>query len=137
MLVTPEDDTPPGLVERTKEFWEALGAEVVLLSPEEHDRALAATSHLPHLIAAALASATPEEWLQLTGTGWGDTTRIAAGSPQLWTQIFTQNRAAVVDALRRFEHRLAEFDKALTNGDVPALTLALQEAKRIRDAVGD
>lgn len=137
VLVTPEDDTPPGLVERTKEFWEALGAEVVLLSPEEHDRALAATSHLPHLIAAALASATPEEWLQLTGTGWGDTTRIAAGSPQLWTQIFTQNRAAVVDALRRFEHRLAEFDKALTNGDVPALTLALQEAKRIRDAVGD
>jgi prephenate dehydrogenase len=92
---------------------------------------------LPHLIAAALASSTPEEGLQLTGTGWGDTTRIAAGSPQLWTQIFTQNRAAVVDALRRFEHRLAEFDKALSGGDVPALTLELQEAKRIRDAVGD
>ena len=137
VLVTPEDDTPPGLVERTKDFWEALGAEVVLFSPEEHDRALAATSHLPHLIAAALASATPEEWLQLTGTGWGDTTRIAAGSPQLWTQIFTQNRDAVIDALRRFEHRLAQFDKALSGGDVPALTLELQEAKRIRDAVGD
>lgn len=137
VVVTPDDHTPPGLVERTKEFWEQLGAEVALLAPDEHDRAVAATSHLPHLIAAALASSTPEEWLQLTGSGWGDTTRIAAGSAQLWTQIFSQNRAAVLDALRRFEHRLAAFDEALSGGDVAALTLELQEAKRIRDAVGD
>ena len=137
VVVTPEDHTPPGLVERVKEFWESLGAEVALLSPEEHDRALAATSHLPHLIAAALASATPEEWLQLAATGWGDTTRIAAGDPQLWTQIFTQNRAAVIDALRRFEHQLAAFDEAISSGDLAALTTELQEAKRIRDALGD
>jgi prephenate dehydrogenase len=137
VAVTPEDDTPPGLVERVKEFWESLGAEVVLLSPEEHDRALAATSHLPHLIAAALAAATPEEWLRLAGTGWGDTTRIAAGDPTLWTQIFSQNRAAVLDALRRFEHQLAVFDEALDEGDPATLTLRLQEAKRIRDALGD
>ena len=137
VVVTPEDHTPPGLVERVKEFWESLGAEVVLLSPEEHDRALAATSHLPHLIAAALASATPEEWLRMAGTGWGDTTRIAAGDAQLWTQIFTQNRAAVIDALRRFEHRLAALHEALTTDDVAALTTRLQEAKRIRDALGD
>ena len=137
VVVTPEDHTPPGLVERVKEFWESLGAEVALLSPEEHYRALAATSHLPHLIAAALASATPEEWLQLAATGWGDTTRIAAGDPQLWTQIFTQNRAAVLDALRRFEHRLAAFDEAISDGDIAALTTELQEAKRIRDALGD
>lgn len=137
VVVTPDDHTPPGLVERTKEFWEQLGAEVALLAPDEHDRAVAATSHLPHLIAAALASSTPEEWLQLTGSGWGDTTRIAAGSAQLWTQIFSQNRAAVLDALRRFEHRLAIFDEVLSGGDAAALTLELQEAKRIRDAVGD
>ncbi|HEX6963528.1 MAG TPA: prephenate dehydrogenase [Lacipirellula sp.] len=137
VVVTPEDHTPPGLVERVKEFWESLGAEVVLLSPEEHDRALAATSHLPHLIAAALAAATPEEWLRLAGTGWGDTTRIAAGDPQLWTQIFSQNRAAVLDALRRFEHQLAAFDESLDEGDPATLALRLQEAKRIRDALGD
>jgi prephenate dehydrogenase len=136
-VVTPEDHTPPGLVQRVTEFWESLGAEVVLLSPEEHDRALAATSHLPHLIAAALAAATPEEWLRLAGTGWGDTTRIAAGDPPLWTQIFSQNRAAVLDALRRFEHHLAVFDEALEEGDPATLTLRLQEAKRIRDALGD
>lgn len=137
VVVTPEDDTPPGLVQRMKEFWESLGAEVTLLSPEEHDRALAATSHLPHLIASALAAATPEEWLQLAATGWADTTRIAAGDAELWTQIFSQNRAAVLDALRRFEHQLAALDSAMAAGDKAALHSRLQEGKRIRDALGD
>jgi prephenate dehydrogenase len=137
VAVTPEDDTPPGLVERAKEFWESLGAHVELLSPVEHDRALAATSHLPHLVAAALAGATPEEWLRLAGTGWGDTTRIAAGDPSLWTQIFSQNRAAVLDALRRFEHRAAALAGALAEADPAALTVQLQEAKRIRDAFSE
>lgn len=137
VVITPDDDTPPGLVLRFQEFWQSLGAEVTLLSPEEHDRALAATSHLPHLVAAALAAATPEEWLQLAATGWGDTTRIAAGDPQLWTQIFGQNRVAVIDALRRFEHRLALFEEAISGPDAAALSAQLQEAKRIRDALGD
>jgi prephenate dehydrogenase len=137
VVVTPDDDTPPGLVERTKEFWESLGATVELLSPEEHDRALAATSHLPHLVASALAASTPEEWLRLAGTGWADATRIAAGNPALWTQIFQQNRAGVIDALRRFEHRLAAIEGALAEDDAAALANHLLEAKRIRDALGD
>jgi prephenate dehydrogenase len=137
VVVTPEDDTPPGLVQRMTEFWESLGADVTLLSPEEHDRAVAATSHLPHLIASALAAATPEEWLQLAATGWADTTRIAAGDVNLWTQIFSQNRTAVLDALRRFEHQLTGLDKAIAEGDVTDLSARLQEGKRIRDALGD
>jgi prephenate dehydrogenase len=137
VVVTPEDDTPAGLVERAQSFWESLGANVELLSPEEHDRALAATSHLPHLVAAALAAATPEEWLRLAGTGWGDTTRIAAGDVGLWTQIFRQNRAGVIDALRRFEYQLAELAGALAEDDAVTLAAQLQEAKRIRDALGD
>ncbi len=134
VAVTPEDDTPPGLVERAKEFWESLGAMVELLSPDEHDRALAATSHLPHLVASALAAATPEEWLRLAGGGWGDATRIAAGDVTMWTQIFEQNRLGVIDALRRFEYRLAELAGALAEDDAAALAVQLQEAKRIRDA---
>ncbi len=135
VVITPDDDTPPGLVLRFQEFWQSLGAEVTLLAPQEHDRALAATSHLPHLVAAALAAATPEEWLRLAATGWADTTRIAAGDPQLWTQIFGQNRTAVLDALRRFEHRLAQFEDAITTADPAALSAQLQEAKRLRDAL--
>jgi prephenate dehydrogenase len=136
VVVTPEDDSPPGLVERATEFWASLGGMVELLNPEEHDRALAATSHLPHLVAAALAAATPEEWLRLAGTGWGDATRIAAGDPGLWSQIFSQNRAGLIDALRRFEHRLATIAAAVVKEDGADLTTQLQEAKRIRDALG-
>jgi prephenate dehydrogenase len=137
VVVTPEDGTPPGLVERVSQFWTSLGAVVELLSPEEHVRALAATSHLPHLVAAAIAGATPEEWLRLAATGWADTTRIAAGDPALWTQIFSQNRAAVLDALKRFEHQLRKLGESLETSDAAALSLNLQEAKRIRDALGD
>jgi prephenate dehydrogenase len=137
VVVTPEDDTPQGLVERVREFWESLDAHVELLSPEEHDRALAATSHLPHLVAAALAGATPDEWLRLAATGWADATRIAAGDAGLWTQIFSQNRAAVLDALRRFEHKLAALAQAIDADDVATVNTQLQEAKRIRDALGD
>ncbi|MCA9257857.1 MAG: prephenate dehydrogenase/arogenate dehydrogenase family protein [Planctomycetales bacterium] len=137
VVVTPEDETPPGLVERIAEFWQSLGAEVELLDPEEHDNALAATSHLPHLIASALAGATPETWLRLAATGWGDTTRIAASSPELWAQIFQQNCDSLRDALRRFEHVLGSLEAALVSGDQARLLHLLQEAKRRRDALGD
>jgi prephenate dehydrogenase len=137
VAVTPEDDALPAVVERISEFWESLGAEVVLISPEEHDRALAATSHLPHLVAAALAGATPEQWLQLAATGWADTTRIGAADPGLWLQIFRQNRAGVIDALRRFEHQLGAMGDALADGDDQQLVTLLNDAKRIRDALGD
>lgn len=137
VVVTPEDDTPPGLVERISEFWQSLGAEVELLDPEEHDAALAATSHLPHLLASALAASTPETWLRLTATGWADTTRIAASSPDLWAKIFAQNRASVLQALRRFEHAVAALEGAIAADDQLELLRLLQEAKRRRDAVGN
>jgi prephenate dehydrogenase len=137
VVVTPRDGTPASVVETWDDFWTSLGAEVTLLDPEEHDRALASTSHLPHLVASVLAKATPEAWLRLAGTGWEDTTRVAAASPELWTQIFRQNRQAVIDAVRRFEHVLASFGNALEQQDDATLIELLQEAKRIRDGLGD
>jgi prephenate dehydrogenase len=137
VVVTPEDDTPPNLVEYVEAFWRSLGAKVVLMPPEEHDRALAATSHLPHLVAAALAAATPQRWLPLAATGWADTTRIAASDPLLWSQIFAQNRESVLDALGQFEQRLEGLKNALNRDDAADLITRLQEAKGIRDALGD
>jgi prephenate dehydrogenase len=137
VVVTPDDDAPPGAVERLVTFWQELGAEVELLDPEEHDCALAATSHLPHLVASALAGCTPETWLRLTARGWGDTTRIAASSPDLWTQIFTQNRTAVLTALQRLQHALDALGSAVADDDRTRLLHLLEEAKRKRDAVGD
>ena len=84
-------------------FGRALGAEVVQMPAEEHDRALAATSHLPHLVAAAIAGATPERYVTLTAGGWQDTTRIAAGDPALWRQIMLANRDNLLAALDQFD----------------------------------
>ena len=121
---------------RTAAFWKALGAQVRVMDPDEHDRSLALTSHLPHLAAAALAGILPAGLQALTATGFRDATRVAAGDPALWTAIFVQNRAAVLDALRQLDERLGRFRQALEAGDVAALDSLLTQAKQVRDALG-
>ena len=106
------------------------------MTPAEHDRAVAVTSHLPHLVASAIAGATPAEYVTLTAGGWLDTTRIAAGDPLLWRQIFFANRENLMAALSRFDHTLANLRRAIEAGDAAALERLLTEGKRIRDAVG-
>src|SRR5262245_31363811 len=94
-VVTPTATTDPRAVERVTLFWQALGCEVRRLSPEEHDLALATTSHMPHLVAAVLAGQLPEKWRPFAATGFRDTTRVAAGDPTLWTAIARENALAL------------------------------------------
>jgi prephenate dehydrogenase len=110
---------------------------VIVMGPEEHDRALAMTSHLPHLLASALAGALPPELRELAATGFRDTTRIAAGDPSLWTGIFLQNRVALVEALETLQEHITEFKTALTAGDPAAIDALLARGKRSRDALGN
>jgi cyclohexadieny/prephenate dehydrogenase len=117
-------------------FWEAIGSRVVLMNPEEHDRVLAVTSHLPHAVASAVAGTTQKEWLNLTAGGFRDVTRIAAGDPQLWSAIFEANRDATLAALAAFTNRLAEFQRLLETGDRAGLVNWLAEGKLVRDALG-
>jgi prephenate dehydrogenase len=135
-IVTPTRRTDATALEKTKAFWQALGSRVKVLSPEDHDRALAMTSHLPHLAAAALAGILPSALYELTASGFRDATRIAAGDPVLWNGIFMQNRAAVLDALGALQERLMEFRKSLMTDDRTALDALLAQAKRTRDALG-
>jgi prephenate dehydrogenase len=135
-VVTPTAQTNPEAVEQTCAFWRALGSRVKRMTPEEHDQALALTSHLPHLLASALAGVLPPELQELTATGFRDTTRVAAGEPSLWTGIFAQNRRAVLDALGVFKGRLEDFRTALERGDEKALDDLLAQAKKVRDALG-
>jgi cyclohexadieny/prephenate dehydrogenase len=135
-VVTPSAGTDPKAVERTKEFWQALGARVRLMSPADHDRALAVTSHLPHLAASALAGILPPELHDLTATGFRDTTRVAAGDPALWSAIFAHNRQALLDALGHFSNRLEDFRRALEAGDREAIDDLLAQARKVRDALG-
>jgi prephenate dehydrogenase len=136
VVLTPTPRTGPAALARTQAFWEGLGARVRTMTPEDHDRALALTSHLPHLTAAALAGVVPPDLFDLTAGGFRDTTRIAAGDPDLWTAIFLQNRGAVIAALERLTGRLGEFRAALAAGDGPAIGRLLAQAKRVRDALG-
>lgn len=139
-IVTPTDKTHRAAVVEIGGFWQSLGAEVVVMTPAEHDEALAATSHLPHLIASALALSTPKELLPLAASGWRDTTRVAGGDPQMWRAIFAANREEVLAALKRFDCWTAEFREILTLGQDDRLERLLQRAqwmKENRDTLGD
>jgi prephenate dehydrogenase len=136
VVITPTSDAKPSDVQRLKAFWSGLGANVVQMSAAEHDSALAMTSHLPHLAAAAIAGATPERYVTLTAGGWQDTTRIAAGDPVLWRQIMLSNRENLLAALGQLTTLLDAWRAAIEAQDATELERLLTEAKRIRDAVG-
>jgi len=136
VVVTPGAMTRDEDLRAITAFWESMGAEVLRMTPAEHDELVAGASHLPHLIAAALVAATPRESLKLVAGGWIDSTRIAAGDPELWRDILLSNRANVLAALARYEESLAKFRLALEHDDAAGLVEALREAKQTRDAVG-
>ena len=135
-ILTPTKNTRAEDFDLLSHFWSSLGSVVVQMPPEEHDRTLALTSHLPHAVAAALAATQPEACFRFSGSGLLDTTRIAGGDPELWTQIFCQNRVNVLAALDTFVGHLTALGDAIRQGDVEALKRLLAQAKKNRDALG-
>jgi len=136
-VLTPTESTHADALQKLSEFWQALGSRVRLMSPEEHDQAVAMTSHLPHVIASALAGVLPDDLRELTASGFRDTTRIAAGDPALWQAILSQNRSALLKALDILRGRLELFNVALENDHSSQLTDLLGDGKRRRDALGN
>ena len=135
-VLTPTAHTAAADVKRATQFWEAVGCVVKTLSPEEHDLALATTSHLPHFIAALLARQVPPAWLPYTATGFRDATRIAAGDPHLWAAIARENALAVSHALAAFAGQLDALRDAVLSQNEDDLVRLLADAKRVRDALG-
>jgi prephenate dehydrogenase len=136
VILTPSRKTPVGALERLTRFWKSLGATVHQMTPQRHDRVLATTSHLPHVVASALSAATKKPELAFAAGGWSDSTRIAAGDPDLWTQILRSNAANVLDSLAHFEQQIAAFRAALESDDPRPLKQFLAKAKQTRDALG-
>ncbi len=136
VVVTPTAQTAADVLDEAMAFWRTLGARVVQMTPENHDSALAMTSHLPHLIASALAGMLPISMRELTGTGFRDTTRVAAGDIAMWTAIFLNNREPILQALRDLSGALDPFRNALEAGDRAAIDTLLTQGKRNRDALG-
>ena len=122
-IVTPPEGADRLAVERVLEFWRRLGAEVEEMEPAHHDRVLAITSHLPHLIAytivgtaSDLEEVTQSEVIKFSAGGFRDFTRIAASDPTMWRDVFLANKEAVLDMLQRFSEDLSALQRAIRWG---------------------
>jgi prephenate dehydrogenase len=136
VVLTPTDGTPAEALKRVSELWEAAGARVVIMDPDTHDRAVAAVSHLPHLVADALVDAVlrlDPGFLGVAARGFRDTTRIAASDPQMWREIFQQNRDALQEALGAFRAALDDLEQLVEAGDAAAVEAELARIKAARE----
>jgi cytidylate kinase len=139
-LLTPQE-ADPELYNRFLMVLHKIGARPMVTTPEEHDRRVAYTSHLPHLWSSALAAAlagqgTAEEMAAFCGNGLRDTTRIAASDPELWRDIFTANRSNLLHATRQARQVLADLQGALEREEYDRLRETLEVAKEFRDRLG-
>lgn len=132
-VVTPTETSRRDEVARVTAFWQAIGMSVVEMSPEAHDRALAQTSHVPHVVASALARTLADENRSLAATGFADTTRIAAGDPNVWVPILLDNRDAVLASLDEFSTQVAALREALIRGDADEIRRLWEQGKSIRE----
>ncbi|HMM77544.1 MAG TPA: prephenate dehydrogenase/arogenate dehydrogenase family protein [Gammaproteobacteria bacterium] len=138
VILTPTADTDRAALATVRRMWERVGAEVCDMDAELHDEVLAATSHLPHLLAYALVDClldldAPVDVFDFAAGGFRDFTRIASSSPAMWRDIAIENRAALLAVCARFEHTLARLRRALEAGDAAALEAAFGRAKAARD----
>ena len=135
-ILCPELSDKATAVELVTEFWKNLGARVSFSTVKEHDRIVAAISHLPHLIAALLvnnASEIGSDPLSFSGPGFRDTTRIASGSPELWAEILCSNSESIHEQLSHFKALLDKTLALLDAQDMKQLQSLLLEAKESRD----
>lgn len=135
IVLTPAEQSSPELVSRARRFWELTGGTIVQLSPRDHDAYLAAVSHVPHLMSAAVSRLLPRDAGSLVGSGWRDITRVAAGDPDLWTSICRENRQAICRELARVAGDIQSLQQLLESEDDEALKQWLTKAKAIKDDV--
>ncbi len=129
VFLCPTRDTAPAMVERATQFWRALRAGVELLDAAEHDEQMAWRSHLPHVMSSALACTLQDALVSRAALGPGgrDMTRLAGGSPALWTSIAMDNAAALAQAMEGAEARLRAVRERLQSGDELAVHAFFRE----------
>lgn len=141
-IVTPLADGDPTATERVAEFWRRLGSTVEVMAPDHHDRVLAVTSHLPHLIAYTivgtandLAEVTQSEVIKFSAGGFRDFTRIAASDPTMWRDVFLANKEAVLEMLQRFSEDLSHLQRAIRWDDGDTLFELFSRTRTIRRSI--
>lgn len=139
VVVTPLPENEPSAVLRVREAWEACGAVIHEMPPQDHDRVFAAVSHLPHLLAFGLVHdlagrANAEQLFSFAASGFRDFTRIAGSHPEMWRDICIANRQAVLAELDQYLAELAYLRALLLSGDGQRLEQLFAEARRARNA---
>jgi prephenate dehydrogenase len=138
VILTPTENSSAQAVARVHAMWAATGAELVSMDPAHHDEVLAATSHLPHLLAYNLVDVLgrmeeSREMFRYAAGGFRDFTRIASSDPTMWHDICLANSDAVLAALRRFRGDLESLERAIERGDGEELRTVFTRAKTLRD----
>ena len=138
VILTPVPETDPQVLARLHQFWSRCGAEVLTMSVARHDEVLAATSHLPHLIAFSLVDTLGGEddnkdIFRYAAGGFRDFTRIAASDPVMWRDIFLANSEAVLKVLAHFSEDLDDLRQAITEQDGQRLLQVFTRAKAARE----
>ncbi|MEF7617232.1 prephenate dehydrogenase/arogenate dehydrogenase family protein [Aquincola sp. MAHUQ-54] len=139
VILTPLPQTEPALVQKATDVWSAIGAQVLKMTPDNHDAAFAAVSHLPHLLAFAYFSAVAKQpggkdFLSLAGPGFRDFTRIAASDPTIWRDILLANREETLKQSTRFRHALDALEHVIRSGNAEALEDLIRSASEGRAA---
>ena len=141
-IITPPEGALPARVSGLVEFWEDLGALVETMDADHHDRVLAVTSHIPHLIAytivgtaSDLEQVTRSEVIKFSAGGFRDFTRIAASDPTMWRDVFLNNKDAVLDMLDRFLTDLALMREAIRAGDGELMHDHFTKTRAIRRSI--
>ena len=137
VILTPIERTLSTNIDRAEALWRALGCTVERMSPESHDAAFAAVSHLPHLIAFSLMNSIQgqpdgEKFLSLAGPGFRDFTRIAASDPQLWRDVLIANREELTRQADLFKQALGDFERLIAEGQSDELARLINRASHVR-----
>ncbi len=137
VILTPLPQTDPELLVKAHQVWSALGAQVLEMTPDHHDAAFAAVSHLPHLLAfayfqAIAGQASGAEFLRLAGPGFRDFTRIAASEPAVWRDILLANKDEVLAQAGKFRQALDELEALLVSGDAPGIEERIRQISSAR-----
>lgn len=138
VILTPAQDNDAAAVQLVRDMWLATGAEVVDMAVADHDAVLAATSHLPHMLAYALVDALAQspasgDIFRFAAGGFRDFTRIASSDPVMWRDIAIANREAVLAAMDQFSEHLAGLREAVERGDGEGMLQTFTRAKAARD----
>lgn len=137
VILTPLPQTTPELVQKATDCWAAIGAQVLRMTPENHDAAFAAVSHLPHMLAFAYFNSVARQpagrdFLSLAGPGFRDFTRIAASDPTVWRDILMSNREEILKQSQRFRHTLDAMEHVIKTGNAEALEDLIRKASESR-----